>query len=134
MLIVPLTGAADNGVLDVNIEKMRNQKGTVHACLTQAASTFPNCKADPAAIRLSQPASAGTHLQFKNVPPGDYALALIHDEDSNGKLDTVMKIPKEGFGFSGNPAIRMGPPKYESARFAIGSGANSQTVTMRYMF
>ena len=37
--------------------------------------------------------------------------SLLHDENENSKLDTMLKIPKEGFGFSRNPAIRMGPPK-----------------------
>jgi uncharacterized protein (DUF2141 family) len=35
-----------------------------------------------------------------HIKPGKYAIAVIHDENCNGKLDTNMfGIPKEGYGF-----------------------------------
>jgi len=38
---------------------------------------------------------------FEDIPPGTYALVVIHDENMNGKLDTNwVGIPKEGYGFS----------------------------------
>jgi uncharacterized protein (DUF2141 family) len=67
------------------------------------------------------------------VPSGNYALAVIHDANANGRLDTFAGIPREGFGFSRNPPIRFGPPKFEEARFAITAGLNSQTISVRYL-
>ena len=50
---------------------------------------------------------------FKNIPNGTYAIALIHDENENMKLDkNFLGIPKEGYGFSNN--IR---PNFRSANF-----------------
>ncbi len=63
---------------------------------------------------------------------GTYAVSLIHDENGNGKLDTALGMPREGFGFSRNPAISFGPPKFKSASFAV-NGASAQTVKMKYM-
>ncbi len=41
---------------------------------------------------------------FEDISPGTYALAVIHDENGNGKLDTNwVGIPTEGYGFSGLP-------------------------------
>ncbi len=38
---------------------------------------------------------------FEDIPPGRYALAVIHDENMNGKLDANwLGVPKEGYGFS----------------------------------
>jgi uncharacterized protein (DUF2141 family) len=37
---------------------------------------------------------------FSDIKPGNYAIAVIHDENRNGELDTNMfGIPKEGYGF-----------------------------------
>jgi len=58
---------------------------------------------------------------------------VIHDENGNAKLDTLAGIPREGFGFSRNPAIRFGPPRFAAARFAVGGDANQQQIRMRYI-
>ena len=65
--------------------------------------------------------------------PGTYAIAAVHDENGNGKLDTVLMMPHEGFGFSRNPAIRFGPPKFKNASFAVGTEVVTQKVKMKYM-
>ena len=72
-------------------------------------------------------------MRFDGLPSGDYALALIHDENGNGKLDTVMGIPREGFGFSRNPAIRFGPPKFVESRIEVTSGGVDETVKVKYL-
>jgi uncharacterized protein (DUF2141 family) len=61
-------------------------------------------------------------------------VAVIHDENSNNRLDTFAGIPREGFGFSRNPAIRFGPPRFAAARFVLDSDAEAQQVQMRYIF
>jgi uncharacterized protein (DUF2141 family) len=38
---------------------------------------------------------------FEGIPPGTYSLAVVQDENMNGKLDTNwLGIPKEGYGFA----------------------------------
>ena len=80
------------------------------------------------------PAAKAALVHFSDLAQGNYAVALIHDENANGKLDTALMIPREGFGFSNNPAIGFGPPKFAAARFAVGSGETTQSIKMKYMF
>ena len=61
-------------------------------------------------------------------------MALLHDENANGKADMALVVPREGFGFSRNPAVRFGPPAFARAAFAIGPQDQRQTIRMRYMF
>lgn len=112
---------------------MRNEKGNVLICLTANPKAFPDCSKDPAAIKRVVKASAAASVEFAGVAPGTYALSLIHDENGNGKLDTALAIPREGFGFSRNPKISFGPPKFAAAAFAV-NGNGSQQVRMKYMF
>ena len=51
---------------------------------------------------------------------GDYAIAVIYDENENGKLDTgLFRIPKEKVGFSNNARGRFGPAKWADAHFTV---------------
>jgi uncharacterized protein (DUF2141 family) len=129
-----MTGAVAPGSLDADLQGFRSDKGQVLACLTTQPDKFPNCQSDPQARRMTVPTRLAGTLKFENLPSGTYALALIHDENGNGKLDTMMGIPKEGFGFSKNPAIRFGPPSFKSAGVAIVGGRTDETVKIKYLF
>jgi uncharacterized protein (DUF2141 family) len=67
------------------------------------------------------------------VAEGRYAIALIHDENANGKLDKRLMIPREGFGFSQDAPVMMGPPRFDSAAFAVGSANEHLSIRMRYL-
>jgi uncharacterized protein (DUF2141 family) len=57
---------------------------------------------------------------FASVAPGTYAVALFHDENDNGKLDTnFVGIPREGVGVSNNKLRSFGPPTWDDAKFAL---------------
>ena len=127
-------GADAPSSLDVSIVGLRNLNGNILICLTANAGAFPNCKADVLARKLIVPAAKAGSVRFADLAPGAYALSLIHDENANGKLDMVLMIPREGFGFSGNPAVVFGPPKFAAARFGVGLGGNVQAVKVKYMF
>ena len=105
----------------------------VHACLTQDKAHFPDCEGDARALKLSVPAREAHALEFRNLASGSYALSIVHDENGNGRLDTFAKIPREGYGFSGNPPIRFGPPKFAEASFTLAPGRNLQAVRVRYL-
>jgi len=129
-----LTGAAlPSAHVTVTVDDMRSAKGQVLACLTARPDSFPDCSSDPHAITRKVPASATTQLDFGQVPDGRYAIALIHDENNNGKLDKRLMIPREGFGFSRDAPVRMGPPRFDKAAFAVEGVSEHLTIRMRYM-
>ncbi|MEZ5695650.1 MAG: DUF2141 domain-containing protein [Sphingomonadaceae bacterium] len=118
--------------VEVTVTDLRNDKGVVRACLTTVAKGWPNsCKAYEKVI----PSGSKLQFTFTDIPPGRYAIALLHDENNNGKADLALgMMPKEGFGFSRDAKVRMGPPKFTSAAFDVSSQKVSQTIRMRYMF
>jgi uncharacterized protein (DUF2141 family) len=126
--------ASDNTSLSLSVSGLRNMKGNVLVCVTANPKYFPNCSKDPNSLRARVSARNSGKVEFDGVPPGTYAAALMHDENANDKLDMAIMIPKEGFGFSRNPAVVTGPPKFKSAAFAVAAGSNSQSVKMKYMF
>lgn len=128
-----LAQSAPSGRIDVSLSNLRNQRGNVLMCLTRDPKHFPKCDRDPAAKKLTVPAARTGGIAITDLAPGVYAIAAVHDENGNNKLDTALGIPKEGFGFSRNPAIKMGPPKFAEVRFQVGAGATAQAIRMKYL-
>ncbi len=130
-----LTGAASGGTtVSITVTDLRNTKGVVRACMTDNAKVFPKCREDANSFRAVVDAAGTVTFKFEHVPPGTYAIALLHDENNNGKSDrALMMMPKEGYGFSRDAKVRMGPPSFKSAAFEVANQPLSQTIKMRYM-
>lgn len=125
-------GAAAPARLDVAISGLRSDKGLIRACLTTQPSHFPGCDGDPAARRMTV-AATDPRLRFDGLASGGYALAIIHDENANARLDTRFGIPTEGVGFSRNPRLLFGPPRFSAARMMLtGGSADTEVVRMKY--
>ncbi len=120
------------GTLSVRFEGLRSAKGMIRACLTRSAALYLKCDRDPAALKANVAAGPDAQMDFTDVPPGDYVLAVVHDENGNAKVDTLLGIPREGVGFSRNPGMTFGPPKYASARFHVPGGASDLKVKLKY--
>lgn len=127
-------GTKDDGTIVVNITKVKSKDGRVGCSLFSSEEGFPS-KSDKAEKRLwAKITSEKVTCTFTSVKPGRYAVAVMHDEDNNGKVNTSMVgRPKEGWGVSNNvPARRFGPPKFEDASFQFEGGEQVLDVRLRY--
>ena len=126
-------GPALAGDVVITVTDLRSTKGVVRACMTTREDIFPKCIKDPTAHRTVVPAGETIEIRFSGVKPGDYAIALLHDENNNGKADRAMgMMPKEGYGFSRDAPVRMAPPKFKDAVFKIEEGLSRVSIRMRY--
>lgn len=129
---VLLGAGTPTGEIRVDLANLRNAKGMLFLCLSGSPKHFPDCSSDPQAKVIRVPAKQATNLVFNGVAAGDYALSVMHDENGNAKLDTTMSIPREGFGFSRNPTVRFGPPKYSEVRFSMTGASMRLPIKMKY--
>ncbi len=83
--------------------------------------------------RIELPARAGTMQVCIPVPrPGNYAIAIRHDKNNNGRTD----ISSDGGGMSNNPSINifnLGKPGIDKTRFSIGREVLPMRIRMRYL-
>lgn len=134
---VPAAAQEDDkaeGTIVVNVTKVKNKDGRVGCSLFSREEGFPS-KSEKADERLWAKITADkVTCTFTSVKPGRYAVAVMHDEDKNGKLNTsIVGRPKEGWGVSNNvPARRFGPPKFEDASFEFEGGEKVLDVQLRY--
>jgi uncharacterized protein (DUF2141 family) len=121
------------GELRINLIGIKNNRGVVLISLFGSPEGYPS---DPtkALLKLRIPLN---QLQLpviiKSLKPGSYAVALLHDEDENGKmLTSILGLPKEGYGFSNNVIGLSGPPSFQKASFSVSSTGTTITLRVRY--
>lgn len=119
-------------VIEVGITNLRSAKGQVLVCLTTNPKAFPDCSKDKASVRMAVKAADAGDFKVVAPAPGTYAIAVVHDENMNNKMDLALFLPKEGFGFSRNPTITVGPPSFKAASFAV-EGDMRLSIKMKYM-
>jgi len=121
------------GEVVITITDLRSTKGVVRACMTTQEKIFPKCRKDPESHRTVVDADGTVTIRFTNVKPGQYAIALLHDENNDGKANRALgMMPKEGYGFSRDAPVRMAPPKFRDAVFEHTGENQNLTIKMRY--
>jgi uncharacterized protein (DUF2141 family) len=107
-----------NQNLKVTITKLDSNNGVVLVSLFKEGSGFPDDAAKAFGKEKGYIVEKSATIIFKSVPPGSYAVAILHDENNNQKMDkNMLGIPKEGYGFSNNASAPFGPPSYKKASF-----------------
>jgi uncharacterized protein (DUF2141 family) len=124
--------SAEPATMEIQVEGLRSNHGLVHVCATRSRNHFPDCRGDPTSYRQTVPASQ-RHLRLTGLKPGRYAISLFHDQNSNARLDTFLGVPREGFGFSRNPVIRFGAPKFDSVDIELAPGFTRTAIHMQYL-
>lgn len=128
-----MASPAAAGTVTITVTDLRSSDGVVRACMTQVRAIFPRCIRDPKSHRTVVPAGERVTIRFDDVEPGEYAIALLHDENENGKADRALgMMPREGYGFSRDAEVRMGPPSWEDSVFRHEAAPQRMTIRMRY--
>ena len=127
-----LTASAAPPTVEISVTGLRNMKGQILVCLTTNPKAFPDCSKDKGSVRMAVKAANAGDFTIAAPATGTFAIAVVHDENSNNKMDVAIFLPKEGFGFSRNPTITVGPPSFKSASFAV-TGDTRQAIRMKYM-
>jgi uncharacterized protein (DUF2141 family) len=104
------------------IKNVKNTHGVISGALFSGEENFPD-KGKPNYTTSVNASKGEVIIRFEDIPAGEYALAVLHDENNNKALDTnFIGFPKEGYGFSNNPRTTFCAPKYEDAKFRVSGG------------
>jgi uncharacterized protein (DUF2141 family) len=104
--------------LRLDVAALRNSQGTLNCRLFADASAFPGGEG----FRTLRVPITGAQAScaFNDLPPGTYAVAVVHDENGNGRLDkNFLGIPSEGYGVSNNRTYAASSPKWDESRFSV---------------
>ncbi|MGK7954738.1 MAG: DUF2141 domain-containing protein [Crocosphaera sp.] len=121
MLHQPANGSLTSN-LTVEIAGVSETKGQVCLSLFSSGRGFPDSKDDAVNTQCVKITDKLLEVTFDNLEPRTYAVAVFWDNNEDEELNrNFLGIPTEKFGFSSNPVIRTGPPKFgESAVMVVG--------------
>jgi uncharacterized protein (DUF2141 family) len=120
--------------IHVKILGIRNSTGAVACALFESPAGFPTEFLHSAInIMMIKIKDTQARCDFEDIPPGRYALAVIHDENMNGKLDTNrLGVPTEGYGFSNDAKAFLSAPTFRAAGFSYDGRNVDMTIRLNY--
>jgi uncharacterized protein (DUF2141 family) len=131
----PSTNSAEGCTLRIHVDGLRNSNGVVGSVLFTSAEGWPedlnkSFRHGPTPI---QPGQRQATVVWEHLPPGDYGVAAIHDENRNARLDrNIIGIPKEGFGFANNPHVGLSAPAFHFAVVHVECPATETYIHLQY--
>ena len=144
MLLLPILGnllflanakAELNSSLTIEVEGLKNKSGQICATIFDKSQGFPRDSKNALQSQCIKITELSQKLTFNNLKVGSYAVGLIHDANENGNLDTgAFGAPIEGFGFSNNPEVFTGPPKFNDSAVAVSKTTTDIKIKMKYFF
>ena len=122
-----LAQSSGQGTIVVKVTGLRSEKGQVKI----AVFNSPEKWLGEQPIYSSTIDVAGQTVVWKinDVPYGDYGIAVLHDENKNGKMDkNFVGIPLEPYGFSNNVRVTFGPPTWEKSKFVVKGSTTEVSI------
>lgn len=107
--------------LTVKVTDLRNSTGVVVFALYNKDGSIPDeklkkCYKKEIVLIVKNSAT----VTFDNLPKGNYAVFVLHDENKNNKIDKKFILPTEGVGFSNFQTINLSNrPSFSKASFLI---------------
>ena len=127
------SSSTSSAQIEVTVTNVHNTTGKIGCRLFASKEGFPNSDQSYESVLVSIASGHATCL-FSNLPSGTYAVAVMHDENGNGHLDTnLFGIPEEGYGVSNNHTHAMSSPKWDESYFMLTPGERKQLeIQIRY--
>lgn len=126
------SAAAKKSSLTVEVTHLRNHEGRVAVALFNSDEAFPE-QSKALHGQLAKISNKRARVTFRDLKPGIYAVAILHDENGNDEMDfNFLGMPLEGYGFSNNVSGMFGPPSFEAASLKLRTGSFKTAIKTKY--
>jgi len=126
-------GSSPHGNIVVTMDNFHNDEGSVLVTLFSSSDGFPDQPKKAIKILQAEIREGKLKVFFSNIPYGVYAIAVLHDENKNGEMDTNwVGMPKEGYGVSNDAKASFGPPEYGDAKFILEAKELILHIAIKY--
>jgi len=131
-LVVIQTGLASSGQLTILVDGFENDTGHLRISLINKASEFKDGGQSFQKQKI-QIINKQAKVTFTDVPYGQYAIQLYHDENDNDQLDRfpLFGWPTELYGFSNNKRNSSGRAGFDEAKFYLESESKNLAITVK---
>jgi uncharacterized protein (DUF2141 family) len=121
------------GDLRIEVHGLRNDSGHLLAGVYDDPRGFPR-EGKPTREAKVEIHEGRATVEVTGLPAGEYAVAVLHDENDDGKMNfNWLKVPKEGFGMSNFTKLKMSAPSFDESKFEYSGGDQTVAVTIHYL-
>ncbi len=135
LFVVLLTVFSINAqTISIEITNIRNNKGKIRLAVFKDNNSFKKEKGFIEKIYPKTDLKNGSMTVKINLEPGTYGISILDDENNDGKMEyRLIRIPKEGYGFSDYYHTGMSRPKFEDFDFFLGNNDKIVKIKIRYL-
>ena len=124
---------ASRGKLIITITGCKNNKGDIKYIIFNKAEGFPSNTQKCFKRGSIQIKERRSLIVLDEIPFGQYAISILHDENNNEKMDfNLLGMPKEGYGVSNDANRTFGPPKYDEAKIVLNESSKTILINLVY--
>ncbi len=128
--LLALSGRAQSQTLTIQVTNVKDADGQVRIAIYNSEKDYMKKSFK---VKSAKAVKGTVELVIDNLPAGTYGISVMHDANSNEKLDSNMiGIPKEGFGFSNNAKGTFGPPGFEKTKMDFSS-SKQISIALTYL-
>lgn len=107
--------------LTIEIQNLKHKKGKIEIGVYDKKENFPIAKKQYRHFIIGADNFPGTYT-INNLPKGEYAIAVFHDENADGLCNTnLLGIPIEGYGFSKNAKPVFSAPSFNECKILLNT-------------
>ncbi len=118
-----------NGILTVNVSNIKHREGNIKAVLQNRSNFLTPQYSD---IIELKPTGDNMQMVFKNLPVGEYSVAIYHDLNNNDNFDrNWIGYPSEPFAVSNNlHPWKLLLPSFDAAKVTLSQGGSTVNITL----
>ena len=135
LFVMLLTVCSINAqTISIEITNIRNNKGKIRLAVFKDNDSFKKERGFIEKIYPKTDLKNGSMTVKINLEPGTYGISILDDENNDGKMDyKLIRIPKEGYGFSDYYHTGMSRPKFDDFDFFLGNNDKIVKIKIRYL-
>jgi uncharacterized protein (DUF2141 family) len=108
-------------IVNIKVTNIKSTKGELHIGVYKKNQNFPDHKSEHFK-RVIKPKIGDMNVIIDDLQNGDYAIAVLHDTNSNDHIDTnFFGMPKEPFAFSKNFKPTFSAPDFDDCKFNLNN-------------
>lgn len=118
--------------LRIEVVDVRASKGNLIFGIFANSAGFPTDSKKASNWQIKPADSKGVAFECQ-LPPGKYGASVLHDQNSNGNMDTSMLgIPSEGYGVTNNPKPRFRQAGFDESIFTLPPEGATLKISIQY--
>lgn len=128
-----LTGLCQPNTVSIYITNIRSDQGVIRLAMYDHPDQFPQHPMKSFTYEKTMLKDSTMEVVMIDIPPGIYAISILDDGDGNYRMKfNILRMPREGYGFSNNARPGLKCPPFDKCSFHISEGNTRLEIEMQY--